>query len=79
MRKRYPTVYENSKFFRSIYEAATENNSTFSGTDLDHIDRLLGLVGSATAGLKKKPGLEEMASLVAELVKGVDFTIPAEG
>jgi len=74
MKELHPGIYENSKFFRSIYETVLENNSTFSGSDLSHLDMLLGLVGKATARMKHKPGLDRMAGMVGELVDGVDFS-----
>ncbi len=73
MKEEYPELYESSIFFKSIYEAAEKNNSSFSGQDTNHIQLVLNEVGNATADMEKKPGVNEMPILVAKLVARMDF------
>ena len=79
MKNLHPEIYDNSRFFRSIFETALENNPSFSGRDLSHIDMLLGKVGSITTGMEKKPGVEEMAAMTVKIVAGMDFTRVPQG
>jgi len=74
VRERFPGIYDDSRIFKAIYEAAVRNNSAFSGHDSSHFETVIERVGKATSHMNERPKMEEIADIVRDIVTSIEFS-----